>query len=146
MTEILADKTLYFQFRQFCDFQDATLSFLFWEEASEYVNIEDAIFQSAFIASVEAKVIAGQTVETEERLVKAAEHIAQQVVEGAEGQAAAILAIAIAQADANDKLDASLTNDVLLWQRINRWNGILPATLLSAGYDSLDVLIEIPAG
>ncbi len=111
----------------------------------EYVNIEDAIFQSAFIASVEQKVIAGQTVETELRLVDAAQSIADQVVKAAEGEAAAIIAVANAQADANDVIDASLTNDVLLWQRINRWDGILPATLLSAGDDSLDVLIEIPA-
>jgi regulator of protease activity HflC (stomatin/prohibitin superfamily) len=111
----------------------------------EYVNIEDAIFQSAFIQAVEVKVIAGQTVETELRLIDAAKHLADQVVEAAEGEAAAIIAVANAQANANDVIDASLTSDVLLWQRILQWDGILPSTLLGAS-DSLDVLVEIPAG
>jgi len=101
----------------------------------EYVNIEDALFDPDFIAAVKAKVIAKQTVETELRLVKAAE-------QPAAGTARAIEDIATAQAEANRLLDASLTPDVLLWQRILVWNGIVPQTYIQG--EGQDLLVGLP--
>ena len=110
----------------------------------EYVNIEDALFQPEFITAVQNKVIAKQLIETTLRGVQSAENIADQVVATADGEAAAILTVATAQAQANDLLDASLTSDVLKWTRIGAWDGVLPTTLLGAS-DALNALIEIGA-
>ena len=110
----------------------------------EYVNIEDALFQEPFIAAVQRKVIALEDAETELRNVERAKNQAAQVVAEAVGTATAIERVATAQANANDAINASLTTDVLLWQRLLSWDGVLPTTLLG-GDDALGALIEIGA-
>ena len=108
----------------------------------EFINIEDAIFDAAFIAAVKAKVIANETAEQEFRLIAAEENRKQQAIRRAQGQAESLLAVARAQAEANDLLDASLTENVLTWRQILQWSGVLPTTLLG-GAEEFDALIGI---
>jgi prohibitin 2 len=109
----------------------------------EFINIEDAIFDSDFIAAVKAKVIADETAEKEFRLIAAAESQAAQVVAAAEGEAEALLAVATAQAEANRLIDSTLTEQVLDWRQILRWDGILPTTLLAG--DEPGILLNVGA-
>lgn len=106
-----------------------------------FVSIEDAVFDPAFITSVKNKVIADQIADEQQRLVAAETARKLQVIQQAQAAASDIRIRAAAQAEANDLLDASLTADIILWQRILRWDGILPATLIT-GSDA-DVLLEV---
>ncbi len=106
-----------------------------------YVAIEDAVFDRDFIASVKRKVIAEQTAAEQFNLIAAAENTAEQAVEIAQGEAAALLAVATAQAEANNVLAASLDSQLLTWQRLITWDGILPATLIQG--EDADVLLAV---
>lgn len=97
----------------------------------EYVNIEDAIFDPAFILAVKNKVIASQTAEEQRRLVKAEKYKKQQAIVQAEAKAQSILIEAQAQARANALVAKSLTNELLQWRSINEWDGVLPQTLVT---------------
>jgi regulator of protease activity HflC (stomatin/prohibitin superfamily) len=51
---------------------------------------------------------------------------ADQVIATAQGAAQATLINAKAQADANQLLNASLTDTLVRWQAIAKWNGTMP--------------------
>jgi prohibitin 2 len=108
----------------------------------EFVALEDAVFDPDFIKAVKDKVIADQEVEEQLRLVAAAEHRASQAVNTADGEARAIERVAEAQAQANRDIAASLTTDLLLWQRLIQWSGVLPETYLG-GSDPLNAIIDL---
>lgn len=103
----------------------------------EFVNIEDAIFDPAFVQAVKEKVIADQEVAEQQRLVEAERAKKEQAILQAEGRAASILVEAGAQADANDLVAATLTADLLVWREIVQWNGVLPTTQVNGGDASL---------
>lgn len=107
----------------------------------EYVNVEDAVFDSAFITAVKEKVIADEEVEEQRRLVEAEEHKKQQAIRQAEARAETIRLEAEAQAEANRRVAASLTPELLEWQLLVRWNGQLPTTLLGAS-DGVSILLN----
>ena len=98
----------------------------------EYVNIEDAIFDPAFISAVKAKVIADQAAEEQSRLIAAEDAKREQAIIQAEARARTIEIEAIAQARANHLLALSLTPDLLKWKWLSTWDGILPATLVGS--------------
>ncbi len=106
-----------------------------------YVAVEDAVFDGDFIASIKAKVIAEQKAQEEFNLIAAAENTKLQVIAVAEGDARAILVIANSQAEANNLLAASLDPQLLTWQRITVWDGILPSTLLQGS--EADILLAV---
>lgn len=108
----------------------------------EFVAIEDAVFDPDFISSVKDKVIADEKAEESARLVVKATNDARAVVETAQGRATAIEVEAEAQASANRVIAGSLTQDLLVWQRILQWSGQLPDTVL--GGDPLDVIVDLP--
>lgn len=106
----------------------------------EFVNIEDAIFDPAFVQAVKEKVIAEQEAAEQERLIVAEAAKKQQAIIQAEGRARSVLVEAGAQADANDLLAASLSTDLLRWRWITTWDGVLPTTLL--GGEDATLLID----
>ncbi len=103
----------------------------------DYVAIEDAIFDEVFVDEVLAKETADETAEKEERLVDSFVAKADQVKATADGERYRIEQEAEGQARANRVIDASLTADVLYWQALKSWGGVLPSTVV--GGESLDL-------
>ncbi len=112
----------------------------------EYVNIEDAIFDPAFVAAVKAKVIAKQKAQEQFNLIAAQAAVKQQTIINAQAEARSILIKATAQAQANLKIAASVTPEFLKWQWIVTWNGNLPSTLVTGKDSSLLLGIGGSAG
>lgn len=107
------------------------------------VAIEDIDFTDAFTAAVEAKQVATQeklTAQTEqekqtmaaraeaEREVIAAEAAAEVKRIEADTEAYGISARAEAEAEANKKVAASLTDELINYTQAQNWNGQLPST------------------
>lgn len=99
----------------------------------EYVNIEDAIFDPAFVQAVKNKVIAKQQAAQQRNLIAARAAQKIQTIINAEATARAILIKAQAQAQANRKIAASVTDALLRWQYLVTWDGVLPTTLVGSG-------------
>lgn len=110
----------------------------------EFVNIEDAIFDPAFVTAVKEKVIAEQEAKEQENLVAAKEAIKQQTIIEAEAEAKAIRIKATAQAKANRAIGRSLTPAMLRWQWLVTWNGALPSTLVGGAADATLLLSPDP--
>lgn len=107
----------------------------------EDFNIIDWDFSPEYIAAVEAKQVAEQNLiktrtEQEQQIVIAESEARRQVIAAnaqaessliaAEAQAKRIVMEAEAQAEANQKLAASLNETVIEYQKIQKWNGVLP--------------------
>jgi regulator of protease activity HflC (stomatin/prohibitin superfamily) len=101
----------------------------------EYVNIEDAIFDPAFVAAVKAKIIAQQKAKEQFNLIAAQAAVKQQTIINAQATARATLIKAKAQAKANALIAATITDLVLKSQYLVKWDGTLPTTLLGSGKD-----------
>jgi regulator of protease activity HflC (stomatin/prohibitin superfamily) len=89
-------------------------------------NITNFDFSEAFNQAIEAKQVAQQDLirvktEQEELVVKA-----EAAAKAAEANARAVLIDAEAQAEANIKISASLTANLVEYQKIQKWNGVLP--------------------
>lgn len=108
----------------------------------EYVNIEDAIFDPAFVKAVKNKIIAEQKAQEEKRLIEAEAAIKQQKIIQAQARALSVKIEATQQAEANDLLNRSLTGDLLTWRWLNTWDGVLPTTLIEGG-DKNGVLLNV---
>jgi prohibitin 2 len=107
----------------------------------EFVNIEDAIFDPAFIQAVKEKVVAEQEAAEQQRLIEAERAKKEQAILQAEARAKSTVIEADAQAKANAVLARSLTPDLLQWRWLMTWDGVLPGTLVS-GADSTSFLID----
>jgi regulator of protease activity HflC (stomatin/prohibitin superfamily) len=112
----------------------------------EYVNIEDAIFDPAFVASVKAKIIAKQFAQQQQNLVAAKRFIKQQTIINAQATARSVLIQATAQSKANRLLAASITDVLLRYKFFTTWNGILPQTLVGAGATGLSLFLSPSSG
>lgn len=95
----------------------------------EFVAVKDAVMDSAFIAAIQAKVIAEQNQQTALNNVEVARAEAEQARRRAEGIA-----------DANTTIEATLTEGILDYLWITKWNGITPATVVG---DTSGVLVGI---
>ena len=104
-------------------------------------NITDFDFSQAFNDAIEQKLVAEQNkikaaTENEQRVAAAeadaaeakarAEGEAEAARVKAEGEAAAIRAKAAAEAEANEQIRKSITNELIDYNRIEKWNGELP--------------------
>ena len=90
------------------------------------VNIIDFDFSDAFIQAIEEKQVAQQkllTAETEK----------QTVIAKAEADAQTIKIKAEAEADANRVLSESITNNIIEYNKIEKWNGELPQVTGGSG-------------
>ena len=97
-------------------------------------SIEDIDFTDAFTDAVEAKQVAQQNklkaqTESEQKRIEAQATADIQVIE-ARAKADATIVQAEAEAEANKKISQSLTDNLLQKMYYDRWNGILPTTIL----------------
>lgn len=90
------------------------------------VNIINFDFSEAFITAIEEKQVAQQ------KLLKA-ETEKQTAIKNAEAEAETIKIKAQAEADANRKLDASLTQNVIEYNKVEKWDGVLPQVTGNGG-------------
>lgn len=90
------------------------------------VNIINFDFSEAFITAIEEKQVAQQ------KLLKA-ETEKQTAIKNAEANAETIRIKAQAEADANKKLDDSLTADIIEYNKVEKWNGVLPQVTGNGG-------------
>ena len=98
------------------------------------VNIINFDFSEAFITAIEEKQVAQQ------QLLKA-ETEKQTAITNAEAEAEAVRIKAEAQAEANKILNSSLTQEVIDYFKIEKWNGELPMVTGDADpFISLDTL------
>ena len=111
----------------------------------EKFNIVNFDFSEEFNSAIEAKQVAEQNLlktETEQKQVRViAQTDADKKVIAAKAEAEAILAEAQAQADANKLLEESLTDKVIAYNQIQRWNGVMPK--VTSG-NSNGLLINVP--
>ena len=110
----------------------------------EKFNIVNFDFSAEFNTAIEAKQVAEQnllkTKTEQEQAITIAEAQAKQKVIAAEANANAILAEAEAQAEANRLLEASLSDKVIAYEQITKWNGEMPKVVSG---DSNGMLINI---
>lgn len=83
------------------------------------VNIINFDFSEAFITAIEEKQVAQQ------KLLKA-ETEKQTAITNAEAEAETIKIKAEAEADANNTLKKSISNEIIEYNKIDKWNGVLP--------------------
>lgn len=110
----------------------------------EKFNIVNFDFSAEFNTAIEAKQVAEQnllkTKTEQEQAITIAEAQAKQKVIAANANADAILAEAEAQAEANRLLEASLSDKVIAYEQITKWNGEMPKVVSG---DSNGMLINI---
>lgn len=110
----------------------------------EKFNIVNFDFSAEFNTAIEAKQVAEQNLlktETEQKqAITIAEAQAKQKVIAAEANANAILAEAEAQAEANRLLEESLSEKVIAYEQISKWDGVMPKVVSG---DSNGMLINI---
>lgn len=96
----------------------------------EKFNIVNFDFSQEFNTAIEAKQVAEQnlikTRTEQEQAIVIAEAQAKEKTIKAEAEAEAILATAKAQAEANELLEESLSEIVIKYEQITKWNGELP--------------------
>jgi regulator of protease activity HflC (stomatin/prohibitin superfamily) len=96
----------------------------------EKFNIVNFDFSAEFNTAIEAKQVAEQnllktkTEQEQSKLIAKTE--AEKKVIAAEAEAQAILAQAQAQADANKLLEQSLSEKVIAYEQIQKWDGVMP--------------------
>lgn len=109
----------------------------------EKFNIVNFDFTEEFNNAIEAKQVAEQNLlktKTEQEQAKVvAKTEAEKKVIAANAEAEAILAQAQAQADANKLLEESLSDKVIAYEQIQKWNGVMPKV---TGNDS-GLLIDV---
>lgn len=101
------------------------------------IYIANIAFSDAFQQAIEDKQVAQQKVQTEQQILAQKQIQAQQAVVAAQGQANATVALAEGQAKANDLLNASLTNNVLLYQYISKLSDKITVMLLPSGTNTI---------
>lgn len=109
----------------------------------EKFNIVNFDFSAEFNTAIEAKQVAEQnllkTKTEQEQALVIADAEAQKKVIAANAEAEAILAEAQAQADANKLLEESLSDKVIKYEQIQKWDGVMPKV---TGSDS-SMLIDV---
>ena len=134
--------------------EDLTTKLLRYNIEVVSTSIENMDFTDAFTDAVEAKQVAQQNrlraeTEAEQQIVEAnaaaevrrvqADAEAYEMLKKAEAEAEANLVLAEAEAEANQKLAQSLTDALISYNYVNRWNGELP-TVMSGESELLPVL------
>ena len=103
-------------------------------------------FSAEFNTAIEAKQVAEQNLlktKTEQEQAKViANTEAEKKVIAAKAEAEAILKQAQAQADANKLLEESLSNKVIAYEQIQKWDGVMPKVTGKDGGLLIDVNID----
>lgn len=98
-----------------------------------YVAIQDNIFDPQFVSAVLQKEIADELAARSERLVAVATNDAEATRQTASGDADAIALKGEGEASAIAAVSKALgftSNEYLSWLQLNRWDGVLPDTLV----------------
>jgi len=101
------------------------------------IYIANIAFSDAFQQAIEAKQVAQQQVQTEQQILAQKQIQAQQAVAQAQGQADATVTLATGQAKANDLLSASLTDEILQYQYIQKLTDKITVMLLPSGNQTI---------
>jgi regulator of protease activity HflC (stomatin/prohibitin superfamily) len=112
------------------------------------IYIANIAFSNEFQQAIEAKQVAQQQVQTEQQILAQKEIQAQQVVAAAkgeadarvtlaQGEATATVSLANGQAEANNLLNASLTDEILQYQYINKLTDKIQVMLLPSGNQTI---------
>lgn len=119
------------------------------------IAIEDIDFTDAFTNAIEAKQVAtqdklrAQTVQEQATMEATAQAERQRIAAQAEAEVAKIQAEAdaystttkaAAEAEANAKINASLTPELIEYVQANNWNGQLPSTYIGSDNETIPVL------
>lgn len=83
-------------------------------------------FPPSVIAALNLKIEAIQRAQQRENELREAEAEAKKQIAHAKGEAECRLLDARAQSDSNRIITESLTNDLIMWRAVNKWDGILP--------------------
>jgi regulator of protease activity HflC (stomatin/prohibitin superfamily) len=101
------------------------------------IYIANIAFSDSFQQAIEAKQVAQQQVQTEQQILAQKQIQAQQVVAAAKGQADATVTLADGQAKANALLSASLTDQILQYQYIQKLTDKITVMLLPSGNQTI---------
>lgn len=85
------------------------------------------------IDSLNLKIQATQQAQQVENEIRTAKAEAEKKVATAEGEGKSLLLVAQSQAEANKILAASITTELVQYQAVKVWNGVLPTTMLPNG-------------
>jgi len=91
--------------------------------------VGDLRLPEAVTASLNSKIQATQKAQQIENEIRSAKAEAEKKIAEAEGSARSILVVAESQAKANKVLSESITPELVQYQAMQRWNGILPTTM-----------------
>ncbi|TME10106.1 MAG: prohibitin family protein [Chloroflexi bacterium] len=101
------------------------------------IYIANIAFSDAFQQAIEAKQVAQQQVQTEQQILAQKQIQAQQAVAAAKGQADATVTLAEGQSKANGLLNASLTDQILQYQYIQKLTDKITVMLLPSGNQTI---------
>ena len=101
------------------------------------IYIANIAFSDEFQAAIEAKQVAQQQVQTEQQILAQKQIQAQQAVAAAKGQADATVTLAEGQSKANGLLNASLTDQILQYQYIQKLTDKITVMLLPSGNQTI---------
>jgi regulator of protease activity HflC (stomatin/prohibitin superfamily) len=101
------------------------------------IYIANIAFSDAFQEAIEAKQVAQQQVQTEQQILAQKQIQAQQAVAAAKGQADSTVTLAEGLAKANGLLSASLTDQILQYQYIQKLTDKITVMLLPSGNQTI---------
>ncbi len=101
------------------------------------IYIANIAFSDAFQQAIEAKQVAQQQVQTEQQILAQKKIQADQAVAQAQGQADSTVALANGQATANRALAASLSDEILKYQYIQKLTDKITVMLVPSGNASI---------
>lgn len=101
------------------------------------IFIANIAFSNEFQQAIEEKQVAQQRVQTEQQILEQKRIQAQQAVAAAQGQADATVALAEGQAEANKLLAASLSDQILQYQYIQKLTDKITVMLLPSGNQTI---------
>ena len=107
------------------------------------IYIANIAFSESFQQAIEAKQVAQQQVQTEQQILAQKKIQAEQAVAQAQGQADSTVALANGQATANKVLAASLSDQILQYQYIQKLTDKIQVMLLPTGTNSIFDLKEL---
>jgi len=101
------------------------------------IYIANIAFSDDFQQAIEDKQVAQQRVQTEQQILAQKQIQAQQAVAQAQGQADSTVTLAKGQAEANALLSASLTDQILQYQYIQKLTDKITVMLLPSGNQTI---------
>jgi regulator of protease activity HflC (stomatin/prohibitin superfamily) len=110
------------------------------------IYIANIAFSEGFQQAIEAKQVAQQQVQTEQQILAQKKIQAEQAVAQAQGQADSTVALANGQATANRALSASLSDQILQYQYIQKLTDKIQVMLLPSGNQSIFDLKSLLGG